>query len=313
MNLDDLGLLSLGAATFGNLYEPVADDDVQATVDAAWARGVRLFDTAPLYGHGRSETRLGAALRGRPRDEYVLASKVGRLLVPADPTAPGDPSIFADLPPVEPMFDFSADGVLRSVEASLERLGLDRIDLLHVHDPDDHLDQAVTEAFPALERLKSEGVVQAIGLGTNHPWVADHVLDRVEVDWLLLAGRCTLLDRSGPDEVFGTCALHGVRVQAAGVFNSGILAAPGPGAPFHYVPAPADVLERVDAMVTVCERHGVPLAAAALQFPLQFPVVRTVLVGARTEAELAEDDDLLRLELPDELWDDLLALDPPTS
>jgi D-threo-aldose 1-dehydrogenase len=204
------------------------------------------------------------------------------------------------------VFDFSSDGVLRSVEASLVRLGVDRIDLLHVHDPDDHLDDAITSAYPALLRLRDEGVVQAIGLGTNHASVAAHVIDRVDVDWLLLAGRCTLLDRSGPAEVFDRCVERGVRVQAAGVFNSGVLAAPGAGARFHYAPVPADVLDRVHAMAALCERHGVPLAAAALQLPTRYQAVTTVLVGARRAAEIAEDDELLRCPIPDELWQELL-------
>lgn len=308
MNLDDVSRLSLGCAAFGNLYEVVADDDVQRTVDAAWDRGVRLFDTAPLYGHGHSETRLGNALRTRARDDYVLASKVGRLLVPVDPAAPTEPTIFADLPPVRPEFDFSAAGVRRSVEESLQRLGLDRIDLLHVHDPDDHLAEARAGAFPELVRMRDEGIVQAIGLGTNHAWIVDHFLGEVDLDWVLLAGRCTLLDRSGPDEVFARCADLGVRVLAAGVFNSGVLAAPGPEATFHYGRVPADVLARVDAMAATCARHDVPLAAAALQFPLRFEAVTTVLVGARTGDEIAQDDDLLRVPIPSELWAELDGL-----
>jgi D-threo-aldose 1-dehydrogenase len=310
VKLHEVGRLALGCAAFGNLYEPVTDDAVQACVDTAWDRGVRLFDTAPLYGHGSSETRLGNALRGRARDDYLIATKVGRLLVPTDPAAPPAPTIFADLPPVTPVFDFSADGTLRSVEASLERLGLDRIDLLHVHDPDDHLAEAVAGAYPALVRLRDEGLVQAVGLGTNHASVAAHVLERVDLDWLLLAGRCTLLDRTGPDEVFDACVARDVRVLAAGVFNSGVLAAPGPGAPFHYAPAPPEVLAHVAAMRSVCEAHGVPLAAAALQFPLRFPAVTTVLVGARSGAEMAEDHDLLHLPIPDALWDELSSLHP---
>jgi D-threo-aldose 1-dehydrogenase len=309
VTLDEVGRLSLGCAAFGNLYEVVTDEAVQATVDTAWDRGVRLFDTAPLYGHGRSEERLGQALRERPRDAYVLASKVGRLLVPVAPAAPPEPTIFADLPPVAPVFDFSADGVRRSLDASLERLGVDRIDLVHVHDPDDHLDEAVGAAFPALLRLREEGVVSAIGLGTNHAWVAAHVLERVDLDWLLLAGRCTLLDRSGPDEVLDECEARGVRVQAAGVFNSGVLATPSATATFHYARVPAEVLARVERIEATCARHAVPLAAAALQFPLRFAAVRTVLVGARSGAEIGEDADLLDHPIPDELWDELRTLE----
>jgi D-threo-aldose 1-dehydrogenase len=201
VNLDDLGRLGLGCAPLGNLYRAVDDDIAAATVDAAWERGVRLFDTAPLYGHGLSEERLGAALAARPRDEYALATKVGRLLVPG---APPD-SIFAATPPRVPVFDFSADGVRRSIDESLERLDLDRIDLLHVHDPEDHLDQAEDEAFPALLRLRDEGVIGAVGVGTNFAEVVARFVGRVDLDCVLLAGRCTLLDRTGPEVVFDAC------------------------------------------------------------------------------------------------------------
>lgn len=293
-----MGRLGLGCAPLGNLFRAVDEEVATATVDAAWDAGVRLFDTAPLYGHGVSEARLGAALAHRPRDEYVLATKVGRLLVPGAE----EDTIFADVPPVRPAFDFSADGVRRSLDASLERLGTDRVDVLHVHDPDDHLDQAEAEAFPALVRLRDEGVIGAVGLGTNLASVVARFVGRVDLDAVLLAGRCTLLDRSGPDEAFAACAEHGVPVLAAGVFNSGVLAAPGPDAHFHYEPAAADVLARVDVLAATCADHDVPLAAAAIQYPLRFPEVTTVIVGARTPAELAEDAALLEVPIPDTLW-----------
>jgi D-threo-aldose 1-dehydrogenase len=306
--LAEVGRIALGCAALGNLYDAVTDEDAEATVEAAWVRGVRLFDTAPLYGHGLSEVRLGRALAGRPREEYVLATKVGRRLVPLGAGELPEPTIFADVPPVQPVFDFSREGVLRSLDASLERLGVDHIDLLHVHDPDDHLDEAEAGAFPALIRLRDEGVVRAIGLGTTLASVADRIVGRVDLDWLLLAGRCTLLDRSGPDEVFDRCVEHGVRVLAAGVFNSGVLAAPTEGATFHYAPAPPDVLARVHAMEAACQPYGVPLAAAAVQLPLRQPAVDTVLVGARTAAEVHQDADLLDVQIPAELWEVLAAL-----
>lgn len=307
MKLADAGRLGLGCAPLGNLYRAVDEATATATVDAAWDRGVRLFDTAPLYGHGLSERRLGAALTGRPRDEYVLATKVGRLLIPG--TEPG--TIFADVPPVRPAFDFSADGVRRSLEASLERLGTDRVDVLHVHDPEDHLDQAEAEAFPALLRLRDEGVIGAVGLGTNFPAVVTRFVGRVDLDVVLLAGRCTLLDRSGPDEAFATCADAGVAVLAAGVFNSGVLAAPGPDAHFDYAPAPPEVLARVDVLAAVCADHHIPLAAAAIQFPLRFPEVATVVVGAQTPTEVHAAADLLDVRVPDALWDELARHVPP--
>lgn len=308
MTAVDIGRLALGCAPLGNLFEAVSEQDACAAVDRAWDHGVRLFDTAPLYGHGLSERRLGRALRGRPRDEYQVATKVGRLLVPLeDGEAPAD-TIFVEVPPVRPVFDFSADGVLRSVEASLERLGLDRIDVLHVHDPDDHLDEAESGAFPALLRLRDEGAVGAIGLGTNLASVASRFVGRVDLDWLLLAGRCTLLDTTGPLEVFDACERHEVAVLAAGVFNSGVLAAPAPGASFHYAPVPDDVLARVRRMEAACAARGVPLAAAAIQLPLRYDVVRAVLVGVRTAEEVDEDVALLDQPIPDDLWDVLASI-----
>jgi D-threo-aldose 1-dehydrogenase len=294
--------LAFGGAPLGNLFSPLDDEQAAAAVDAAWDRGMRLFDTAPLYGHGLSERRLGAALASRPRDELVLATKVGRVI---EPGPPAEPTMFVDVPPVHPVFDYSADGVRRSLDESLERLGVDRVDVVHVHDPDDHLEQARTEAFPALLRLRDEGTIGAVGLGTNHAAVAAHFLGRVDLDWLLLAGRCTLLDRTGPDEVFEACTANGVKVLAAGVFNSGVLAAPGPGATFHYGPVPAEVAARVEHLAATCASFGVPLAAAALQYPLRFPAVEAVLVGARSAAEVHEDADLLEHPIPDELWEAL--------
>ncbi len=307
------GPLGLGCAPMGNLYRAVSDDDVQGLVDVAFEHGVNLFDTAPHYGYGLSETRLGAALQGRDRDRYLLATKVGRLLVPVGEVEPADgqraeggvdgsdDDIFVDTPPLRSQFDFSHDGVLRSIEASLERLGIDRLDLVHVHDPDDHLDEAFAGAYPALLRLRDEGVIGAVGLGTNPAWIGDAVLERIDLDWLLLAGRVTLLDDSGLP-LLDRCLERGVSVLAAGVFNSGVLADPVPGAPFHYAPVPDDVLADAQRMAEICAAHGTTLAAAALQFPARHPAVATVLVGASSCAELTTDLDLLAAPLPDDLW-----------
>lgn len=293
--------IGLGCAALGNLYDPVSDDDARRTVDEAWDRGVRFFDTAPLYGHGLSEQRLGDALAARPRGEYELSTKVGRVLVPIDAAVTPAETIFADVPRVEPRFDFSEAGVEASLGASFDRLGTDRLDVVHVHDPDDHLPQAVSETYPALVRQRDAGTVGAIGLGTNHAHVAEHVLDRVELDWLLLAGRYTLLDRSGA-AVLDRCARDGVRVIAAGVFNSGLLADPDLSAPFHYGPAPAEVVGRARALAELCADHGVPLAAAAVQFPTRHPAVHVVLPGARSADEVAQNLELLAVPIPDELW-----------
>lgn len=296
--------LGLGCAPLGNLYQPIADDDAVAVVRAAYDAGVRLFDTAPLYGHGLSERRLGAALASMPRDTVTVSTKVGRLLVP---DAPGETveTIFTKVPPVHPVFDFSADGVHRSLEASLERLGLDRVDIVHVHDPDDHADDALEGAFPALRRWRDEGVVRAIGAGMNQARMLARFVREAGVDCVLLAGRYTLLDQSGLDELLPLCEREGVTVIAAGVFNSGLLADPNPGAHFDYAPAPAALVERARALAAVCERHDVPLTAAALQFPTAHPAVSSVLTGVQTVDELRANLADFERPIPSELWDDL--------
>jgi D-threo-aldose 1-dehydrogenase len=282
--------LGLGTAPLGGLYEDVPDAEGEALLEHAWAAGLRFFDTAPFYGHGLAERRLGAALRARPRDELVVATKVGRLLR-------GDPP--------EPVFDFSERGALASFEESLERLGLDRVDVLHIHDPDDHHDEAVAGAYRALDGLRREGRIRAVGAGMNQSAMLARFAREAAFDCFLLAGRFTLLDQSGADDLLPLCRERGIAVIAGGPFNSGILADPRPGAPYNYRPAPPELVERAQRLRAVCERHGVPLAAAAIQFPLRHPAVAAVLVGARSKAELEEDLRLFRLDVPDALWADL--------
>jgi D-threo-aldose 1-dehydrogenase len=294
--------LGFGAAPIGNLFAPVSDADATAAVDAAWRAGMRFFDTAPLYGHGLSEQRLGAALRAYPRDDFALATKVGRHLVPdATPRDHG----FVDTPPLSPQFDFSHDATLRSLDESLARLGADRVDLLHVHDPDDHADAALRGAFPALCRLRAEGVVRAIGAGMNQSTLLARFVREADVDCVLLAGRYTLLDQSALGDLLPLCAQSGVSVIAGGVFNSGLLADPSPRATFDYAPAPAALVERAKRLAAVCARHGVDLKAAALRFPLAHPAVACVLTGARSAAEAAENARLFAEPIPLALWDDL--------
>jgi D-threo-aldose 1-dehydrogenase len=293
--------LGLGCAPLGNLYAPIADVDARATVDAAWRAGVRWFDTAPLYGHGLSEQRLGDALVGRPRSAFAVATKVGRTLEPgADPS-----TIFAAVPPLRPRFDFSYDGVLRQVEASLARLGLDRVDVLHVHDPDQHEAEAVAGAFRALHRLRAEGVIAAVGAGMNQSAMLARFVERDLVDCVLLAGRYSILDQSALADLLPLAAARGIAVIAGGVFNSGILADPRPGAHFDYAPASAEVVARAERLRAICERHGVPLRAAALQFPAFHPAVASVLTGARSAAEIDENHALFALEIAPGLWADL--------
>ena len=298
--------LGLGCAPIGNLFEPVSETQARATVGAAWAAGVRWFDTAPAYGRGRSEQRLGRALRGRARGHYVLASKVGRLLRPGVEPAPE----FADVPPLKPVWDFSHDGALRSIEESLTRLGLDRLDVVHVHDPDDHEAEAVAGAFRALRRLRDEKVIGAVGAGMNQSAMLTRFVERGLVDCVLVAGRTTLLDDSAARDLLPAAQRAGVAVIAAGVFNSGILAAPRDGATYDYAPAKPELVARARALEAACTRFGVSLRAAALQFPLRHPAVTCVLVGARSPGEVDEAAAQLAAPLPPELWAELASGDP---
>jgi D-threo-aldose 1-dehydrogenase len=301
--------LALGCASLGNLYHPVTVESALATVEAAWDAGIRTFDTAPHYGLGLSERRLGAALSGRPRNTYTVSTKVGRLLVPVQDDGHGDDLAngFAVPATHRRIWDFSADGVLRSLEASLDRLGLDRIDIALLHDPDDHAEQALREAYPALERLRAEGVVGAIGVGMNQSALPARFLRETDIDVVLLAGRYTLLDQDGLGEVLPEAAARGRSVVIGGVFNSGLLTAPRPGATYDYAPAPRPVLDRALRLLEVTERHGVPLRAAALRFPFGHPAVESVLTGARSPEEVRDTVEQLRRPIPDALWDELRA------
>jgi D-threo-aldose 1-dehydrogenase len=290
---------ALGTGPLAGLFEAVGDEQARATVDAAWELGVRTFDTAPHYGAGLAEQRLGAALRDRPRDEYVLSTKVGRRLVPG---SEDDPQGFAESLPLRRERDYSRDGVRRSLGESLERLGLDRIDVALVHDAEDHMDQAIAEAFPALVDLREQGVVRAIGTGLNYVGPMLRVAREADVDCILCAGRYTLLDRSAADELFGECEQRGIGVLAAGVFNSGILAG---GTTYDYQPAPPELLGRANALESVCGRHGVPLSAAALQFPLRHPAVTCVLVGVRSPEEVRANVAAFEQEITAALWAEL--------
>jgi D-threo-aldose 1-dehydrogenase len=290
-----LGRLGLGTAPLAGLYDAVDDETARSTVDRAWACGIRYFDTAPYYGSGNAELRLGSALRERPRDEAVVSTKVGRLLRPGISEFPGSP-------PLEAYFDFSRDGVLRSLEQSLERLQLDRVDVVLVHDPDEHYEEARDGAFAALAELRDQGVVRAIGAGMNQTAMLVRFAREADPDCFLVAGRYTLLDRSAEDELLPLCLERGIAVVVGGVFNSGILAG---GDTYDYAAAPPEIVERARRLREACERHGVPLAAAAVQFPARHPAVTSVLVGCRTPQEVDEDVALASLEVPDALWEEL--------
>lgn len=280
----------------------MVDDDVaRETIAHAYDLGVRLFDTAPLYGHGRSERRLGEVLGDKPRDSFVLTTKVGRLLREG---AHG-PTLFAGQHAVHPVFDFSFDGVLRSLEESLERLGLDAVDAVYIHDPDDHYEQAISGAYPALERLRAEGAVKAIGVGMNQSAMLARFAANGDFDLFLLAGRYTLLEQDSLDDVLPACVEHGVSLVLGGVFNSGLLVDPGPASTYDYAPAPPELVARAQRLQAVCERHRVPLPAAALQFAGAHPVVASVLTGARSAAELEQNLELAAVAIPAALWAEL--------
>ena len=295
--------LGIGGGPLGGLFRHVPEEDACAAVERAWEHGLRLFDVAPLYGHGRAERLLGSVLRAKPRDSFVLSTKVGRLLRPTGGSGRSD---FADADPGrEPVFDYSADGVRRSLEESLERLGLDRVDVVYIHDPEEHLDQAIGEAMPALTRLREEGVVAAVGVGTNVASTLARFAGETDIDCALLAGRVTLLDRSGADEALPRCAERGIAVVAGGVFNSGILADPSPAGTYDYAPPDEALRRRADELGERCAAHGVPLAAAAMQFPLRHPAVAAVVVGVRSPAEVDADVAAFETEIPEQLWQEL--------
>jgi D-threo-aldose 1-dehydrogenase len=294
--------LGLGLAPIGGLYADVDDDLARATVSRGWDRGLRLFDTAPLYGYGRSERRTGEALQGR--SGHVLSTKVGRVLQ-ANGDSDGGQDFWAGVDPtVAPVFDYSAAGVRRSLEDSLERLGVDSVDIAHMHDPDDHLDQAVAEAYPEMVRMKSEGLIGAIGAGANSGAVLAHLVQNVELDVALLAGRYTLLDRGGLP-FLELARERGVPVIAAGVFNSGILADPKPGARFNYSQADPALVERALELAEICGAAGVPLRAAAIQFALRHPAVVAVLVGARSPEEVDDAVAMAARAIPADFWTEL--------
>jgi D-threo-aldose 1-dehydrogenase len=303
--------LVFGGAPIGGLFAAVDDDTALATLEAAWDAGIRAFDTAPHYGAGLSERRLGAFLARLPRDEYVLSTKVGRLLVPAPAGAAhgaGDGAdIFAGAPRLARVRDYSRDGVRASLEGSLERLGLDRIDIVLIHDPDDHAQEALEGAYPALAELRSQGVLGAVGVGMNQAEMLEWFLPRADLDCVLVAGRYTLLNQQAAIALLPECLRRGVSVLAGGVFNSGILADPTPGATYDYQPAPADVVSRAQRIRAVCARHGIPIGAAALQFTLRHPAVTAAVVGARSPGEVADDSGYLSAPVPGALFDELAA------
>ena len=296
--------LGIGGAPIGSLFRTVNDEDAVATVRRGLELGLNYIDTAPLYGHGVSETRLGHALRGLPRDSFVLSTKVGRILIPVDVT-PSSPH-FQSLPKMNPVFDYSRDGILRSLEESLQRLNLDRVDIAYIHDADDHWEQAIGEAYPTLADLRSQGVVQAIGVGMNQWEMEARFAREGDFDCFLLAGRYTLLDQSSLAELMPVCLEKNVSLVLGGPYNSGILASDiGPRATYDYEVAPPEIIDRARKIKAVCDRHAVPLKAAALQFGLLHPAVAATIPGPRSVAEVEENFRMASHPIHTNFWAEL--------
>lgn len=299
--------LGFGAAPIGNLFLELPEEEAHAAVDAAWDSGVRYFDTAPHYGLGLSERRLGAALAGRPRSDYVVSTKVGRLLEPSDGGGDDLANGFAVPADRRRVWDFSADGVRRSLESSLERLGTDHVDVVYLHDPDDHWEEASRQGIPALVELREQGVVGAIGVGMNQWEMPARFVRETDVDVVMLAGRYTLLEQTALSEFLPLCAERGVAVVAAGVFNSGLLSRPEvpDDAKYDYADAPANVVDRARRIAAVCAEHGVVLPQVAIQFALGHPAVVSVVIGSRTAEQMRCNAEHFAAPIPTELWSSL--------
>ena len=302
--------VGLGCAPLGGLYGDISEDQAHEVVLRALSLGINVIDTAPLYGYGKSEVRIGEAVKGRNRDGFVLASKVGRLLVPKESEGAdtsqdanwGSPSS------LRPKFDFSYDAVMRSVEESLKRLQMDRIDILHIHDPDNHYEQALRGAYPALDRLRSQGVIRAVSAGMNQSEMLARFAREGDFDCFLLAGRYSILEQGAMDELFPLCARKNIGIMLGGTYNSGILASDlSIGAKFNYADAPPDVLERARGLQAVAARHRVSLKAAASQFALAHPQVTCIIPGTRVPHRVNENLKVVDELIPSEFWADLKA------
>ena len=297
--------MGFGGAPLGGLFTPVGAENAVNTVRRGYELGIRFFDTAPLYGRGKSERFYGQALSEFDRDSYILSSKVGRVLDPNDSATDQD-DIYVELPPYDVVFDFSRDGVLRSIEESLERLGLECLDIALIHDPDDHWEQAITEAYPTLAELRSQGVIRAIGAGMNQWEMPARFTQEGDFDCFLLAGRYTLLDHSGLEVLLPLCQEKSVSVILGGPYNSGVLASDlGPDTTYFYQQTPPEVLETAKRIKAVCDRHDVPLKAAALQFGLAHPAVAATIPGPRTPDEVSDNLEMASFDIPGDLWAEL--------
>ncbi|MEX0280550.1 MAG: aldo/keto reductase [Arenibacterium sp.] len=311
--------LGLGTAPLGNLYRAISEEAAQEVFEAAWDAGVRYFDTAPLYGLGLSETRLNHFLRGKPRDEYVLSTKIGRLLEAATEETRDGHGKWFDVPARKEVYDYGYDATLRSVEFSLERLGVDRVDILFAHDLDifNHGSQAVLDAkmhelmeggYKALLKLREESTISAFGAGVNEWQSCQWLAERGDFDIFLLAGRYTLLEQEALDSFLPLCVERDIGVVIGGPYNSGVLATGAhEGAYYNYDPAPKHVLDRVSEIETVCDRHDVRLVDAAFQFPLRHPAVVSVIPGGQGLAEMQSNIRAADAAIPDAFWSELKA------
>lgn len=302
-----MGSLGFGAASIGNLYTKVSGEQAAAAFDAAWDGGIRYYDTAPHYGLGLSERRLGESLSNKPRDEFVLSTKVGRVLDPNPAFAGGDDMAFNFAVPNRTVrrFDPSEAGIRRSIDDSLERLGTDRIDIAFLHDPDAYdLDRGLAEGIPALMKLRDEGVIAAIGIGTNDAAAAARAVREGDLDVVMIASRFTLLEQPALDELLPECEAHGVSVIAAAVFNSGLLATDEPSAVsrYDYTAPPMFILARAEQLAAACRAAGVALPVAALQYPLLHPSVGTVVVGSAKAAAIRQNIERIRTAVPTGFW-----------
>jgi D-threo-aldose 1-dehydrogenase len=322
--------LGFGTAPLGNLYRAITDAEADAILQLAWDAGVRYYDTAPLYGLGLSETRLNRFLRGKPRDEYVLSSKVGRLLKPTTPDLRDGHGKWFEVPARSEVYDYTYDGVMRSVEFSLERLGTYRIDMLFVHDMDvfNHGSQAAVDAkfdelmsggYRALCELRDQGVIKAFGAGLNEWETCQRMVEQGDFDIFLLAGRYTLLEQEALRSFLPLCTERGVGVVIGGAYNSGILATgPVEGAFYNYDPASVEILQRVGKIEAICHDHGVRMIDAAFQFPLRHPAVLYVIPGGQGVSEMTGNVAAAHAEIPAALWSDLksaglMRTDAPTE
>lgn len=311
--------LGFGAAPIGNLFKAITDDEAHAVLEAAWDGGVRYFDTSPLYGLGLSETRLNRLLRGKPRDSCLLSSKIGRLLRAVPPDQRDGIGKWVDVPSRKEIYDYSYDGTMRSLEFSLERLGVDRIDILYAHDLDifnhgsqdalqTRLDAFMAGGYRALVALRDQGVIRAFGGGINEWQPCQWLLERGDFDLFLLAGRYTLLEQEAQESFLPLCVERGVGIVVGGPYNSGILATgPKPGAHYNYAPAPDWVMTKAARLQQVCAAHGVRLVDAAFQFPLRHPAVVSMIPGVQGPGEMASNVQAAQAKIPDALWEDLRA------